>query len=199
MPQIVLTDFVDIAHASGVPKATKIAAVKNRDKYDPRFDFYKRLREHIESVHVQKLPKDRLKEVLHGLTDRKKINIYPGLVAAYMKWWGKKELGYSAPPRGIFTDSGIDVVVNPELGLNIGGKTHFVKLHFKSESLSRSRADIVLHMMELTLREKVPAGAHFALLDVRSGRLVVGGAPNKKVSACLRAELAYIASIWPGL
>ena len=198
MPQIVLGDFVDIAHASGLPKATKVATVKNRGPYDPRFDFYKPLREQIERIHEQGLGKERLKDVLGNLSDRKKVNIYPDLVGAYNKWWGKKELPWSPPPRGIFSDSGIDIVVNPELGLTIAGVPHIIKLHFKAEPLSRSRADIVTHLMELTLRPKA-ADAVLALLDVRSGRLVAAGEPNRRVNACLHAELAYIASIWPGL
>lgn len=199
MPQIVLSDFVDIAHTSGMPKATKVAEVKNRGPYDPRFDFYKPLRERIEFVHQRGLGKDHLKDVLTGLKDRKKINIYPDLVTAYRKWWGRKELPWFTAPRGTFSDGGVDVVVNPELGLIIGDVPHVVKLHFKTEPLSRSRAEIVTHLIEMTLRPKASPGTVFALLDVRSGRLVPAGDPNKKVNACLRAELAYIANIWPSL
>jgi hypothetical protein len=196
MPEIVLSDFVEIAHASGLPKATKVAEVKNRGKYDPRFDFYKRLRENVERVHVGDLPKARLRDALDDLKDYKKARIYPELVTAYQKWWGRKELRWLSPPRGVFSDSGIDVIVNPDIGLTIGDAPHFIKLHFKAEALTRSRVDIVTHLMELSLRPKVENEAIFAMLDVRRGKLIVAGPSNVKVNACLRAEMAYIANIW---
>ena len=199
MPDIVLSDFVEIAHASGTSKATKIAEVKHRGKYDPRFDFYKRLREQVERVHAQDLPKARLRDVLDGLKDHKKAKLYPDLVAAYLKWWGRKAPRWANPPRGVFSDSGIDIIVNPDVGLTLDGVSHFIKLYFKAESLSRSRVDIVTHLMELSLRNKVSSGAVFAILDVRHGRLIPAGAANPKVSACLRAELAYIANLWPNV
>ena len=45
MIKISLTDFVDIASKSGTPKATKVAQVKARPDYEPKFDFYRPIRE----------------------------------------------------------------------------------------------------------------------------------------------------------
>ena len=51
MPQISLTDFVDVVAKAGRPKATKVRQVKERHAYEPAFDFYKSLREHIVENH----------------------------------------------------------------------------------------------------------------------------------------------------
>jgi hypothetical protein len=45
MIRVSLTDFVDIVSKSGTPKATKVAQVKKRGRYEPAVDFYKPLRE----------------------------------------------------------------------------------------------------------------------------------------------------------
>jgi len=199
MPEIVLSDFVEIAHASGLPKAAKVAEIKHRGPYDPRCDFYKRLRDRVELVHQQGLPKPSLQEVLDGLRDRKKAKHYPELVRAYMKWWGRKQLRWARPPRGRFSESGIDVLVNPDVGLVLEGRPHYLKLYFKNERLSKSRVAIVTQLMELSLRDKVPADAVFGVLDVRRGRLIPAGEATMTLSACLHAELAYIASVWPNV
>jgi hypothetical protein len=195
--EIVLSDFVEIAHASGVPKATKIAEVKHRGPYDPRCDFYKRFRDQVESVHAHGLPKLQIRDVLAHLRDQKKAKHYPELVSAYLKWWGRKELGWLKPPRGVFTESGIDVLVNPDIGVLLDGVPHFLKLYFKEDRLSKSRLAIVTHLMEISLRPKVVNSAVFGILDVRRARVIAFAGSTPTVSACLQAELAYIASLWP--
>lgn len=51
MPQLSLTDFVDIVSKSGRPKATKVLQVKERPEYEPAFDFYRPFREHVIETH----------------------------------------------------------------------------------------------------------------------------------------------------
>lgn len=196
MPTILLTEFVDIAHASGTPKATRVAEAKHRPKYDPRFDFYKPVRETVVTAHEKGLGRAAIRVVLGELKDQKKIKIYPELVTSYEKWWGRKEFSWVEPPSGCFGDRGINVVVNPELGLLISGRPHIIKLYFKAEPLSRSRVDIVTHLMELALRKTAPANAVFGIIDVRRSRLLVAGSPSRTISACLHAELAYISTLW---
>lgn len=199
MPDIVLSDFVEIAHTSGLPKAAKIAEIKHRGPYDPRCDFYKRLRDRVEAVHEEGLPKASLQEVLDGLRDRKKAKHYPELVRAYMKWWGRKQLRWTRPPRGHFAESGVDILVNPDVGLVFDGRPHYLKLYFKNDRLSRSRVAIATHLMELSLRDMVGDSAVFGVMDVRRGRVIPTGNATATLSACLHAELAYIASVWPNV
>ena len=92
MPQISLTDFVDIVSKSGRPKATKVIQVKERPEYEPAFDFYKPLREHLIETHRTGQSKDHLFAVLSTLTNKTKLTHYPQLINGYKKWWGKKDL-----------------------------------------------------------------------------------------------------------
>ncbi len=197
MPRISLTDFVDIVARSGRPKLTKVREVKARGQYDPRADFYKALRDEIVAVHQSGRPRDGLKRLLPGLTDQKKRTLYPILIQGYLRWWGRRSITWFAPPTGVFSESGIEVSVNPELGLVIDAQRYVIKLYFKAEPITKNRIDIVSHLMEIHLRSQVRRGEIFAVLDVRKGRIFTPPVPIPELGALIGAELAYIAALWP--
>ncbi|MHB9146312.1 MAG: hypothetical protein ACYC5Y_13370 [Symbiobacteriia bacterium] len=197
MPRITLTDLVDIVSASGTPKATKVAAVKNRPPYDPRFDFYKAFREHVVSVHTSGGPRDAVRGILTGLVDPKKQAAYPHLVKGYLNWWGRKHLRWFEPPNDIFSAAGIDVRVNPEMGLFINDVPHVIKLYLKADKLTKTHTDIVLHLMKTCLRGSCTKDTVMGILDVRNAKFAFLGAVNPTVLAVVQAELAYVAAIWP--
>ena len=85
MPRISLTDFVDIVSASGTPKATKVSQIKRRRPYQPAFDFYKSIRDHIIETHENKRSKETIRRVLSSVHDPKKLAVYPAVVAARME------------------------------------------------------------------------------------------------------------------
>lgn len=196
MPKISLTDFVDVVAKVGRPKATKVRQVQERPDYEPAFDFYKALREHIAEVHKTTAGKSAVSEVLATLTDPKKIGNYSDLVAGYRKWWGKKEIGWFNPPRGVYTAAGFEIIVNPELGLVINGERHVVKLYLKNEKLTKFKTEIIIDLLEHQLRSKVSPSDKFAVLDVRESKLFADGAHLPAALPIVNAEIAYIASIW---
>lgn len=199
MPKLSLTDFIDVVSKSGSPKVTKVKQLKNRDVYSPATDFYKPFREGLIALHTHGKDRSALDSVILKLSDTKKIANYPELVEGYKKWWGKKTISWFAPPRGVYSNSGIDVAINPELGLVIDGKRVIVKLYNKSDPVTQFRIDMVPLLMEIVLREKCQEGDVVALLDVRKGKLhylTVNVATSK---FGLDAELAYIASLWPNV
>jgi hypothetical protein len=195
MPQISLTDFVDIVSKAGIPKATKIAEVKNRPEYEPAFDFYKPLREHITDTHKSSGDKKSLGNVLNKLTDLKKSKNYPPLVEGYKKWWGKKEITWFTPPRDSYVRNNFEIILNPELGLDINGERHVIKLYFKADSLSVQRIKIITDLMEHQLRSQVKKTDKFGILDVRNSKLHLASTPPTSIPL-VNAELAYITSLW---
>ena len=200
MPQISLTDLVDIVSKSGTLKVTKIRQVKYRPAYDPSTDFYKRVRDHIEETHKHGNNKNYLDIVIKSLTDIKKINSYPNIITGYKKWWGNKTLKWFDPPNLPFTNFGIDVSVNPELGLVINGEPHLVKLYFKSEPLKKANTEIITHLMAICCASLCPSQpAKMSILDVRRGKLISPNVPKPNLTAMLNAELSYIATLWPSL
>lgn len=196
MPQISLTDFVDVVSRSGTPKANKVTLIKNRLPYNPAFDFYKAIREHIVSTHKLSNPKSKLANIMGVLTDPKKTTVYPDIVAGYNKWWGKKKLAWFDPPTGLFSKHDIDVSINPELGLDINGKKHLVKLYFKADKLTKNRVDIITHLMAIVLNGKGKKGVVMSVLDVRNSKLISPTLHISNLNAILDAELAYISALW---
>ncbi len=199
MPRLSLTDFVDIVSKSGTPKATKVAEVKRRPVYDPAADFYRPLREHLVDLHRNGMPKKAVGRLMTRITDRKKLSNYPGIVAGYTKWWGRKKLEWFEPQGGVFTAHGVEISVNPELGLLVNGKAFLIKLYFKAPGLSKYRVDVATHLMETCLRPMCSQDETMAVLDTRKAKLFSPTVPIPSLSAILDAELAYVGTIWPQL
>jgi len=196
MIRLSLTDFVDIVSKSGVQKATKVAQIKSRGEYEPAFDFYKPLRDHIVETHRLSHPKASIGEVMGGITDTKKLHNYPGLIEGYIRWWGRKKFQWFDPVSRPYAAQGIEVYVNPELGLQFKGENRLVKLYFKSDPLSKQKVGIIMHLMEATLRPHCKGEEIMSILDIRNSRLLsFDGVPFAR--AVIDAELAYVASLWP--
>jgi len=196
MPKISLTDFVDVVSASGTPKATKVSQIKNRRPYQPAFDFYKPIRDHITEIHQNNRPKVTVRDVLRKVNDPKKLAGYPALVDGYTRWWGRKSFTWFNPPDDLFSLHGVDVSVNPELGLKINGQPHLIKIYFKADPLSKNKIDIITHLMETCLSGQCPSGTIMSVLDLRRARQFSPTVPIATLDAILGAELAYIAALW---
>ncbi|MGV6492369.1 hypothetical protein ACTUVK_002218 [Stenotrophomonas rhizophila] len=197
MPRITLTDFIEVVTKSGSPKATKVSQLKNRQTYDPATDFYKGLREGIVALHKRSGGKADLANLTKGLVDAKKSANYPTMVAGYKKWWGHKVLTWFDPLGGTYTSAGIDVAINPEVGLDINGQRHVVKLYFKADALTKTKADLIVTLMNQVLSPLHSANTHFSILDVRNSKLFSYSSTGKSFKPMVDAELSYVASLWP--
>lgn len=196
-PELSMTDFVDIVHQSGIPKATKIRQVKQRPEYHPAFDFYKPVREATADTHRQGGTKAQFIALAGAVSDPKKQANYPSVIKGYSKWWGSKSLTWFNPPRHEHVGSNVRVVVNPEIGLTWAAEKHVIKLHFKEARLDRYRIALILDLMEYVLRPKVDVDVTMSVLDVRASKLHSrGGGPLTNIPL-VEAELAYIAHLWP--
>src|SRR3954462_10658852 len=199
MPSLSLTDLVDVVSKAGTPKATKVAENKNRNPYQPATDFYKPLRDGLVELHKAGKDRSALAELLGGIQDQKKLTNYPSALDGYYKWWGKKTIEWFDPPRNLYGHAGVDVAVNPELGLIVDGTRFVIKLYLKADPLSKLRVDLVTVLMEIALRPKCKPGDALALLDMRRSKLFTVSAPIKPTRAVIDAELSYVAALWPNI
>ena len=199
MPDISLTQLVDVVSKSGTPKATCVKQIKAQlsERYDPRNDFYKLLREGIADAHSGGHGKPHISSVASQIADPRRMVQYGHLATAYNSWWGRKKISWFVPPRSTWTPAAsvFGVTVNPELGLEINGTRHVVKLYFKADPLSKARVDIITHLMHDELAASNP-GTEFSVLDIRKRKLHTVVPPTGLRSALL-GELAYIAALWP--
>jgi len=195
VPQLSLTDFVDIALRAGTPKLTKVREIKHRPKYEPATDFWRPLRMNIIEAHEGNRGVSHLSKSMVGLNDQKKKTAYPPLVEAYKKWWGRKTYEWFKPPTGVWTSGTVAVSVNPELGLRADGQEWIVKLYFKGDKLTKNRLDVILYLMKEVLGVD-SAGATMAIHDIRNAKLFSPTIEIPDLGAMLRGEAAFIASVW---
>lgn len=197
MPQITLSDAVDVISRAGSPKQTKVAQIKNRPPYHPAIDYYKPLRDELTSLHELGEGREALIGILSRINDPKKTKNYNDAISGYNKWWGRKSFQWFHPPRAAYAANGVTVNVNPELGLEFNGRRHLIKLYLKDERLEKLRIDPVTVLMELALRPQAHPDDIVGVLDVRNSKLHLLGVDVAKAKPMVDAELGYIASLWP--
>ena len=206
MTEISLTDFVDFVTKSGAPRLTKVRDVKSRpDEYDPATDFWKPLREGIVQFHKtgseneKKKKKKELDRILETVADSKKAARYAECVAGYKKFLGKKKHVWLAPSKAPWIGAGLTVRVNPEVGLELDGVRHILKLHFKADKLTKIRTSCVLLLMAQALGPMVAPGTQFGVVDVPRGKLYAAEQPDDSLLPLLIGESAAFASMWDQL
>jgi len=201
MIEITLTDFVDFVSKAGTPKLTVVKNVKNRhrDGYDPKTDFYRTMRKGIVEMHQKGKPKNALDDVLLGLNDGKKRTAYPDLVRGYKKFLGRKEYVWFTPPKRKWAHEDLVISVNPEVGLEIDGARHVIKLYFKSQQLGRIQMDTITHLMINSLPQHSSNPTCFDILDIRNAKLIPGKQTDASLSALLEGEAASFAQIYKSI
>ncbi len=193
---ISMTDFAEVVSKSGTTKATKVRQIKEREDYNPATDFYKQLREGIVDLHKKKKDKKELNNLLIGLTDKKKKTNYPDAVKGYQKWLGKKVVTLMPSITSIYSHAGLNISVNPELSLSVNGIPHIIKLYFRGEKLTKSKANVIIALMELALRSKSSKDSVIGILDVRNAKLHLFSDDIKTHEALVKGEMSYIVSVW---
>ena len=197
--QITLTEFVDFVAATGTQRITKVREIQERPDYDPRFDFWKKLRDTIVTFHREGKPRAFLDGALDELRDLKKVQRYPALVTSYKRFLGRKEINWFDPPAGVWSHGQLSVRINPELGLVIAGTPHLVKLYFKSEPLSKRRVEVILHLLEQWAPLMDGTRATPAVLDVPKGKLIPMASVPTDLGILLDADAYSFVLIWQGI
>lgn len=193
---ITMTDILDVASTSGSSKITKIRQLKNRGPYLPQTDFYKPLREGIIRVHQSGQSKSTLQAILLKVNPKKLAN-YGAALDGYSKWWGSRTLTWFDPPTASYWNNGFEVRINPELGLEINGERHIIKLFLRDQNAGKLRIDLMNALMSQTL--VAPANAMCSVLDVRRSTPIGTSANCGALMSVVDAELAIIANVWPNV
>lgn len=197
MIRISLTEFVDFVIRAGGPKLTVVRKVKCRhdEGYHPQFDFYKSLREGIAAHHRQGKPISALDSLATGLTDKKKETAYPSIIQGYKKFLGKKSTKWIEPPKKYWEHGDLIVTVNPEVGIDINGNPHLIKMYWKRPKLKKLEVASILHLLQLTLTNKKNPST-IGLLDVRRGKLITPNEFDPGMTHLLQGEAESFATIY---
>ena len=194
--EISLTTFVDYVYANPSSHIGLVAREKKRyeEGYHPTRDYYKVLRDGIESLHQSGGPKTDLDTLLQSAHPPRLQN-YIQCIDGYKRWWGRKTVEWiDDPGTARWTSGTLEVIVNPELLLEVNGDRFLIKLYFKSDKLSKPRIDALLHLIDIELGSLLAATS--GILDVRRGRLITPTRTIPHIDALLAAQAVSFATLW---
>jgi hypothetical protein len=196
--EISLTTFVDFLLTAGTTKITRVRDAREQysPTYDPRKDFWRKLRQGIISMHQRAATPSTLSKVLDGLQDPRKLRLYPTCIAGYQRWMAKRMFTWTGTSNAFWQYQGLTVNVNPELGIRIKEQEHRVKLYFKEEPLTKSRVQTMLHLLRLVAPANIPI---MGILDVPRGRFYPLDEPAAGIDALLKGEAQSFTSLWYAL
>lgn len=200
--EISLADFVDFTVTAGPPKVTKVKAIKNREEWEPKTDFWRPLRDAIvELQRVGLMSKAALEEVVASQNDAKKERLYLRAAAGYLKFVGRRPRAWFIPTRGLWKSGRLAVRVNPEIGLEVAGHPTVIKLYFKKEQLTSLRVQASIGVMVAELTARSAPGTQFGVLDVKDGKLLLPDGRWNALDAqvLIRGEARSFVEIWDSL
>src|SRR6476619_1803331 len=189
MPSVPLSTFIEFTVAQGTARVN--AATLPSGDYDPRKDFYKLLRERTVRQLVEGWSEPAFRRSVHRLATLRKQKSFEACRAGLSSWAQGKELSARRAPNVTWAAAGLEVRVNPELRLSVGGRQFAAKLYFKVPELSAERSDNILCL----LAETAPPGAEAAILDARRGELITAEQPDPDRDAPLISEAAAFAAL----
>lgn len=194
-----LTDFIDFAIKAGTPKLSKVREIRGRGPYHPATDYWKPLRDLVRDLHeAGTFDKHALSAFGSEYKDPKKVTRYRPACEGYIRFLGRRQMKWFAPPHAVWTPSRLRVRVNPELGLVIASTPFAIKLYFKSDKLSKQRIDLLTFLMRSQLSAS-HEGCHFAVLEVSTGKLFEANDTGLNLMPLLLGEAASFVSIWDSL
>jgi hypothetical protein len=199
MPTIGLTTFVDFISATGLPRVRVVEAARrgNNQPYDPRKDFYKRLRDASVSYSRGQICEADFLAFPETLSDQKKRSNFPAAVDSWINWQAKDGGGYFAPPRGEYSCGDLTVNINPEIGMTIGQTKVAIKSWFKTEAVPKARLNYILATLRFGLPDSYTGDV--SILDVRRRTLHRAGKVNPSLKILLKGEAIGFMAMWDAL
>lgn len=189
MIRITLTDFVDFLGKNGPAQLTKVRQIKTRPDYHPNQDHYKYLRDGICRFHSEGHPDKNafFRNLIDNSGAPKKRESFTALAEEYKKFLGRKVIVARPRAVNIWTHRTLEVSVNPELNLDIGGEKHLIKLYFKKDPIAKNRVDAVLYLMQTAL-PSVADIDKYSILDIRHNRFISESSPDATLGLFVRSQ-----------
>lgn len=137
----------------------------NKEPYAFEKDYYSILRTKLVSYIKKNKSLIELNQMLKKINP-KKHDHYEILIDKIQNFMQGVKYTWIEPPKNIIEYSGLQVKVNPEIGIDINGETLFIKMYFKQPQISLEKVNIMLKIMQDSIKEDYP-NAKVAILDIR--------------------------------
>lgn len=171
------TQFVDFFLKTGTDKIKLVRNVieNSQTDYDPKRDFYRRIREVITSAtkdgewnRVVELSEGTIHDSLLPLANNKIPSykkVAKGILAIRQDEFGSGQWG--RPIKEKWTHDNLHIKVNPELAFMVGERHCLIKLYFKQPPCPDLRIKMILNIM----RDTFPPQYTCCLADLPRGKL----------------------------
>jgi hypothetical protein len=127
--------------------------------------------------------------------DERKMRIFPGMLDSYDAFMSRAgKATWFEPPRVAVDLGGINVEVEPELGLEIGGKPHVLLFDFGCAPIPQRKINMSIALLRMAFGSELPMAA-FGVLKLPPGNLYNAATSTEDIPACwsvLRAEGAAL-------
>lgn len=196
-----LTSFADFLMKGGRSQITAVRQFRQQYEqgYQQGFDYYKRFRDGVRAFHREGLLIDSLHDLAKTIEPKSKKTNYELLARGYSKFWARsfQELGATSidAPKSSWTYGDLNVRINPEVALQSGSETYFIKLYNKKDALKKLSLDVVLHLMQHSLSD-VCERPVICMLDVRRGRLFEATNYDSQLQHLLEAQSLAFCHLW---
>lgn len=142
-----------------------IHKIVNKEPYAFEKDFYSTFRIKLISAIKKYKSLTELNQMLKKINS-KKYDHYEVLIDQIQNFMQGVKYTWIEPPKNIIEYSGLQLKVNPEIGININNETLFIKMYFKQKQIGTEKVNVMLKIMQDSIKEDYP-NAKVAILDIR--------------------------------
>lgn len=195
MIRVSFTKFLDFVAQTGEPKATTALQAwrQSNTPYDPTRDYHKRVRELI--VDFSKTATEPDWEGFVAAQNPKKQKNFKETIERFRSWRKSHKIAlWFDPPRGEWKTDEFFVPVNPELGLELDGQRHAIKLFLNNTPLSKLKAQSGGLIMHSCLHHEA-ANVKFSIFDIKAGKFHTFGRATEKLEYLLIGERAHLSAM----
>lgn len=195
MPELAISDFSNIAVATGPSKNTKLKSVTLRGDYAHYKDYYLQLRTAIKSLFSKKRHISYLIEISRKQKHSSKKIKFERLASNFISWQSGKNIDIYASPRESFVFNSTTIHCNPELSAVINGVQTHIKLYFnESQKMTMARADYICYLMHEAIQEY---DAEYIVLDLHTGQEFRLTSDRDRMEEKVCNEILWIEQNWP--
>ncbi len=170
MPNVIVFErFADFLIKKQQYKKSYVHNVIQKGIYKPEQDYYLKLRQKLITLFKKNIPLSELDNILKKIASTKFSN-YEILIDQIQNFMQGKKYSWITPPRNAIVYAGLELTVNPEIGLNINNETYLIKMYFKKIKLDPTKARIMQKIMQDALKDET-ANIKIAIWDIRRGVL----------------------------
>lgn len=191
--RITATQFLSYVTANYANKVAIAREIKYQDVYDPRKDYWKKLRESIPEFEQGNISYPDFLEIPNTISNSAKRTGYRPVVDEYAGWRQSIQGQWFQPPSVTWQHETLEVKVSAEVGLNIREKRHLLKLHFKRDVISESAKMVLLTLMHDAVANDID---FVCFLDIRRKNLEIAQKPSEDARILLKIEAASFITAW---